>query len=339
MPATLKSLIDQIEAIGVAASREIEGASNAAALEELRIKFLGKKSELSRVKRQMKDVPESERPQIGEVANRVSASLGEALTSRLAACQTSEKDSRLAAESIDITLPGRPYPIGHPHPISKIMQEVGDVFVSMGFEIATGPDLEEEFYNFDALNIPAGHPSRDMHDTFYLQGGGVLRTHTTPVQIRMMKKRTPPMAFIAPGKVYRCENADFTHSPVFHQIDGFLIDKTVRLSDLKGVLVEFLKRTLGPEVQYRFRPSYFPFTEPSAELDIFWKNPGGEPHWMELLGSGMIHPKVLKAGGHDPAKYTGFAFGLGVERFAMIKYGIPGVRLFYENDLRFIGQF
>lgn len=332
-------LIEQIEAVGTAALQEIQASPDAAGLEKVRQQFLGKKSELSKIRRQLKDVSDAERPKVGEAANRVTATITSALDDRLRIYEASERQSRLASESIDVTLPGRPHPAGRLHPITQIIEEISNVFVAMGFEIATGPDLEEEEYNFDALNIPPDHPSRDMHDTFYLQGGGVLRTHTTPVQVRTMRKRNPPIAIIVPGKVYRCENADFTHSPVFHQVDGFLIDKNVRMSDLKGVLAEFIRRTLGPKVEYRIRPSYFPFTEPSAELDVFWKSASGEARWMELLGSGMIHPKVLKAGGHDPGKYTGFAFGLGVERFAMMKYDIQGIRPFYENDLRFLKQF
>lgn len=339
MPAEIKSLIAQIEAIGQAALSEIGSAEGSAALEELRVRHMGKKSALSQALSGLKDIPGEERKSVGQVANQVKSRIKDALGERRSSIEAAERDSQLGSELIDVTLAGRPTPEGRLHPLTRILTEIEDIFIGMGFELASGPDMEHEYQNFDALNIPEAHPARDMHDTFYLRGGGLLRTHTSPVQIRTMQSRTPPMAILAPGKAYRCENADNTHSPVFHQVEGFMIDRKVRFSDLKGVLSEFLRQLLGPDIKYRFRPSYFPFTEPSAEVDILWSVDGRKPDWMEVLGSGMIHPNVLEAGGIDKDQYSGFAFGLGVERFAMLKYGIPSIRLFYENDLRFLGQF
>lgn len=338
MSEDIQQLVSRIEKLGEAALAEVEGCTDAEALEQLRIRYLGKKGEFSQFGRQVKDVAAEDRPKVGDATNRAKQAVTEALDRRREVCEREGIAQRLAAERIDVTLPGRPRVQGHVHPINLVLEEIENIFTSMGFEVASGPDIEDEFHNFEALNIPADHPARDMHDTFYMEGGGVLRTHTSPVQIRTMRKRQPPLAVIVPGKVYRCD-ADMTHSPMFHQVEGFLVDKQVRFSDLKGVLVAFLRRLLGPDVQYRFRPSYFPFTEPSAEVDVLWRTEGRAPQWIEVLGSGMIHPKVFEAGGYDPAKWTGFAFGLGAERFALLKYGIPSIRLFLENDLRFLRQF
>ena len=339
MAVETKSLVDKIESLGAAASAEIERCTDASSLERLRIRYLGKKSALSALRGQVKEVATEERPKVGQAGNRVKTSIDEAISARKRSFESAERARRLEAEALDVTLPGRPMPAGHLHPVTLMFDEIEAIFGSMGFDVALGPDLEEEFYNFDALNMPADHPARDMHDTFYLRGGGLLRTHTSPVQIRSMRAHPPPLAIIAPGKVYRCDSADATHSPVFHQVEGFLIDRGVRFSDLKGILNEFLRRVLAPDVQTRFRPSYFPFTEPSAEVDILWKTDSGEPEWLEVLGSGMIHRNVLKAGGYDPDEVSGFAFGLGVDRFAMLKYGVPDLRLFFDNDLRFLRQF
>lgn len=338
MSIDIKDLVSHIEELGAAALAEVESCDDLEGLEQLRLRYLGKKGEFSKFGRQVKDVPPEDRPQVGQATNRVKQTFTEALERRRAACERSAGAQRLEAEKLDVTLPGRPQVRGHYHPVSQILREIEDIFISMGFEVALGPDIEDEFHNFEALNIPEDHPARDMHDTFYMEGGGVLRTHTSPVQIRTMRKHKPPLAIIAPGKVYRCD-ADVTHSPMFHQIEGLLVDEHIRFSDLKGVLGSFLKRLLGPEIQYRFRPSFFPFTEPSAEVDILWQMEGRPPQWLEVLGSGMVHPKVLEAGGYDPAKVSGFAFGLGADRFALLKYGIPSLRLLFENDLRFLRQF
>ncbi len=338
MSADSKASAAKIEEIGSAALREIQHCSDVAALEELRVRHLGKKSEFSKFMRQIGELPPEVRKEVGEAANSVKSHVDWALAERKNALDAVHRDRRLIEEKLDVTLPGRPLALGHPHPLSLILEEIEEIFTAMGFEIASGPDVEDEFHNFAALNFPPEHPARDMHDTFYMRGGGLLRTHTSPVQIRTMQRRQAPLAVIAPGRVYRTD-ADLTHSPMFHQVEGFLVDTKVRFSDLKGVLGAFLHRMMGDDVRYRFRPSYFPFTEPSAEVDIIWKAPGREPAWLEVLGAGMIHPKVLEAGGHDPAKISGFAFGMGVERFAMLKYGIPNINLFWENDLRFLERF
>jgi phenylalanyl-tRNA synthetase alpha chain len=316
----------------------IEAAPDAAALEELRIAFLGKKSELSSLMRTMGNLTPEQRPLAGKVANEVKDALAEALSRRRETFARAERARRLSQEKIDVTLPGRPAPQGHLHPITLATREIVAIFAELGFEAVAGPDLEDEYHNFEALNIPANHPARDMQDTFYLAGGGVLRTHTSPVQIRAMKTRKPPLAVIAPGRVYRCD-ADQTHSPMFTQIEGFMVDEEVRMSDLKGVLERLIQRYFGEGRPYRMRPSFFPFTEPSAEVDILWRKDDGSEAWLEVLGAGMIHPAVLENVGYDPHKVGGFAFGLGVERFAMLKYGISNIRHFYENDLRFLKQF
>lgn len=338
MSEDAKALVAQIETIGATALKDVEACGDAERLEQLRVLHLGRKSELAELMRRVKGVPANDRPQVGKVANEVKTAFNQAVTERKEKFESGARRDQLAGEKIDVTLPGRPADRGHLHPTTLALDEIEGIFTSMGFSVATGPEMEEEYYNFEALNIPADHPARDMHDTFYLKGGGVLRTHTSPVQIRAMRRLKPPLAIIAPGKVYRCD-ADSTHSPMFHQIEGFLVDSHVRFSDLKGVLALLLRKFFGPKVKFRFRPSYFPFTEPSAEVDVLWQGPGRPEEWIEVLGSGMIHPKVLEAGGYDPARVTGFAFGVGVERFAMLKYGIPNIRLFFENDLRFMRQF
>lgn len=333
----LETLLARLREMGETARHLIEAAPDPAALENHRVAFLGKKSELSALMRQMGALGAEERPLAGKVVNEVKEALGEALSARREAFARAERTRKLSEEKIDVTLPGRPLPAGRLHPLTLATREIGDIFVEMGFEIVSGPDLEDDFHNFEALNIAANHPARDMHDTFYLQGGGLLRTHTSPVQIRAMQTRKPPLAVIAPGRVYRCD-ADQTHSPMFTQIEGFMVDENIRMSDLKGVLERLIRRYFGEDRPYRMRPSFFPFTEPSAEIDILWQV-NGKDAWLEVLGSGMIHPSVLENVGYDSRKYTGFAFGLGVERFVMLKYGITNIRLFYENDLRFLRQF
>lgn len=338
MTTDVKSLAARAEEMGKAALAEVEKCADLQGLEQLRVKYLGKKGEFSGLARKVKDIPADERPEFGKVANRIKTEFGDALDARKAQLSEGSRARQLETEKLDVTLPGRPALRGHLHPITSILREIEDIFVSMGFEIESGPDIEDEFHNFEALNIQEDHPARDMHDTFYMKGGGLMRTHTSPVQIRTMRNRQPPLAIICPGRVYRCD-ADLTHSPMFYQVEGLLVDTKVQFSDLKGVLITFLNRIFGEEMTHRFRPSYFPFTEPSAEVDILWKSEGREPAWLEVLGCGMVHPNVLRSGGFDPEKVSGFAFGLGVERFAMLKYGIPNIRLFYENDLRFLRQF
>ncbi len=334
----LDTLLARMREIGDSARAHIQAAADAQVLEDLRVAWLGKKSELSSLMRHMGQLTAEQRPQAGKVANDVKQELTDLLDARREGFAQNERQRRLTGETLDITLPGRPYPCGHLHPITQTLQEISQIFIEMGFEVATGPDLEDEFHNFEALNIPADHPARDMQDTFYLLGGGVLRTHTSPVQIRTMQQNKPPLAIIAPGRVYRCD-ADMTHSPMFTQMEGFLVNEDIHMSDLKGVLERLIHRFFGQDRPYRLRPSFFPFTEPSAEVDILWRKANGEEAWLEVLGSGMIHPAVLENVGYDPQKVTGFAFGLGIDRFAMLKYGINNIRYLYENDLRFLRQF
>jgi phenylalanyl-tRNA synthetase alpha chain len=332
------SLPERLRRLGDQAAAEIAAAADPTALEALRIRYLGKKSEFTGLLSQVGGLPADQRPLVGKVSNEIKVGLTEALRERKAAFDDTERRRRLDGESLDVTLPGRPASLGRLHPLTQGRRQILDIFKEMGFEVASGPDLEDEFHNFEALNIPADHPARDMQDTFYLQGGGVLRTHTSPVQIRAMQNRKPPLAVVAPGRVYRCD-ADTTHSPMFNQIEGFLVDENVRMSDLKGVLQQLIRRFFGGDRPMRLRPSYFPFTEPSAEVDVLWRNAAGREEWLEVLGAGMIHPVVLQNVGYDPQKVSGFAFGLGVERFVMLKHGITNIRWFYENDLRLLRQF
>jgi phenylalanyl-tRNA synthetase alpha chain len=325
------------------ARREVREAADPEGLEALRVKYLGRKGALTQVLRGLKDLDPEIRRQVGAAANRAKEGLEAALAEALAVLK--EAAARALAPAIDVTLPGRRGPLGHLHPLTRTMEEICDIFLHLGFEAVTGPEVELDWYNFEALNIPPDHPARDMQDTFYFNEKVLLRTHTSPMQIRVMEKRQPPVRIIAPGKVYR-RDSDMTHSPMFHQVEGLLVDRGVTFADLKGVLTEFVHQMFGPEVSLRFRPSYFPFTEPSAEIDIACVICRGEgcrvckiTGWLEVLGAGMVHPAVFEAVGYDPEEYTGFAFGLGVERIAMLKYGIDDIRLFFDNDLRFLKQF
>lgn len=314
-----------------------------AELEEFRVKYLGRKGLFSGLMKQLGQVDPGDRPRLGQLANAVKAEIESAFTGR----QTAVDDSagQPSGEALDLSLPGRTIPPGRLHPVTQIMDEICSIFEGLGFAVAEGPDIETDFYNFEALNIPPHHPARDMHDTFYFSESVLLRTHTSPMQIRAMENKKPPLRMIAPGKVYRCDS-DITHTPMFHQVEGFLVDEKVSFADLKGVLSVFIARMFDEKTPIRFRPSFFPFTEPSAEVDIGCVICGGKgcrvckhTGWLEILGSGMIDPEVFKKIGYDPEVYTGFAFGLGVERIAMLKYGINDIRLYYENDLRFLTQF
>jgi len=332
-----------IEELAGLAQQEVRQAASAEELEALRVKYLGRKGSLTQVLRSLKGLDPEVRRQVGALANRVKESLETDLTGALVALK--EAQARAAAPEIDVTLPGRRGPLGRLHPLTRIMDEICNIFLYLGFEAVEGPEVELDWYNFEALNIPPDHPARDMQDTFYFNDKVLLRTHTSPMQIRVMEKRQPPVRIIAPGKVYR-RDSDMTHSPMFHQVEGLLVDRGVTFADLKGVLTEFVHQMFGPEVSLRFRPSYFPFTEPSAEIDIACVICRGEgcrvckiTGWLEVLGAGMVHPAVFEAVGYDPEEYTGFAFGLGVERIAMLKYGIDDIRLFFDNDLRFLKQF
>jgi phenylalanyl-tRNA synthetase alpha chain len=334
----------EVEELQELALADIGNAKAAEQLELLRVKYLGRKGRLTQILRGLKDLPPEERKQLGQKANQAKEAFEAALSQALSVLKK-EALRTAAARDIDVTLPGRRHPLGRLHPLTRIMNEICDIFQRLGFEAVEGPEVELDWYNFEALNIPPDHPARDMQDTFYFNDKVLLRTHTSPMQIRVMEKRRPPVRIIAPGKVYR-RDSDMTHSPMFHQVEGLLVDKGVTFADLKGVLTEFVHQLFGPEVSLRFRPSYFPFTEPSAEIDIACVICRGEgcrvcsvTGWLEVLGAGMVHPNVFEAVGYDPEVYTGFAFGLGVERFAMLKYGIDDIRLFFENDLRFLKQF
>jgi len=327
------------------AVRLIGQASSLKEVEELRVRYLGRKSALTAAMKAMKGLTPLEKPILGERANNAKDALTRAIAARKEALEQAQSGSVLERETIDVTLPGDRGPRGRVHPISRVIQEVEDIFVTMGFTVEDGPEIEDDFHNFEALNIAPDHPARDMHDTFYLPGGRLLRTHTSPVQIRTMRRCQPPLAVISIGKTYRVDS-DPTHSPMFHQVEGFMIDTHVTFGDLKGTLRQFINHMFGEGRQVRFRPSYFPFTEPSAEVDMKWsvtKEIEGKrvevEGWLEILGAGMIHPFVMEMGGHDPSKYTGFAFGVGIERLAMLKLGIKDIRLFYDNDVRFLGQF
>jgi phenylalanyl-tRNA synthetase alpha chain len=337
MDNTLQSL----RAEAIARLGEVNAIASA---EEFRIEFLGRKGRFSTIMRSLGEVDKSERPRLGQLANTIKGEIEDLFAQKLAQLKDSSISS--APEGlIDLTLPGRLPGPGKLHPVSKVMNRTCEIFAGMGFSIAEGPDVELDYYNFEALNIPAHHPARDMHDTFYVSDSILLRTHTSPMQARIMEAQAPPLRVIAPGKVYRCDS-DITHTPMFHQVEGFLVDRDVSFADLKGVLTVFTQKMFEQDLPLRFRPSFFPFTEPSAEVDIACVMCGGKgcrvckkTGWLEILGSGMIDPEVFKMVGYDPKVYSGFAFGLGVERIAMLKYGIDDIRLFYENDLRFLNQF
>lgn len=320
-------------------------AATVAALQDVRVRFLGKKGELTALMKGMKDLSAEQRPVLGALANRVKEELEALFEERLEQVRETELEQRLASERLDVTLPGRRLVAGTKHPVTLVIEELIEIFSALGFGVAEGPEVEKDFYNFEALNMPKDHPARDMQDTFYINEDVVLRTHTSPVQIRTMLKQAPPVRVIAPGTVYR-RDSDLTHTPMFHQVEGFLVDKGITFGDLKGVLTAFLTQVFGKNVKVRFRPSFFPFTEPSAEVDIqcvmcrgagcrVCKSSG----WLEILGSGMIDPEVFKAVDYDSSIYSGFAFGMGIERIAMLKYGVNDLRLFFENDLRFLRQF
>jgi phenylalanyl-tRNA synthetase alpha chain len=333
----------EVQEIQEVALKEIGAAKNAEDLERLRVKYLGRKGVLTQVLRSLGQLTPEARRRVGQEANLAKESLEEALGAALTALK--EAVRKTPAPSLDVTLPARRSPLGRLHPITRIMAEVCDIFLHLGFEAVEGPEVELDWYNFEALNIPPDHPARDMQDTFYFNDQVLLRTHTSPMQIRVMEKRQPPVRIIAPGRVYR-RDSDLTHTPMFHQVEGLLVDEGVTFADLKGVLTAFVHEMFGPEVGVRFRPSYFPFTEPSAEVDIECVICRGEgcrvckiTGWLEVLGAGMVHPAVFEAVGYDPETYTGFAFGLGIERIAMLKYGIDDIRLFFDNDLRFLRQF
>jgi len=335
----------ELQRLRTEAKQQLETLSDASQIEEFRIRFLGRKGAFSNVMRSLGKVSQEDRPRVGQLANSIKAEIEELFSKKQSELVAGFASMAAERHAIDLTLPGRRPAVGKLHPVTQIMNEVCSIFENLGFSIAEGPDVEHDHYNFEALNIPAHHPARDMHDTFYVSDSILLRTHTSPMQARIMEAQQPPLRVIAPGKVYRCDS-DITHTPMFHQVEGFLVDKKVSFADLKGVLTVFTQKMFEKDLALRFRPSFFPFTEPSAEVDIACVICGGKgcrvckrTGWLEILGSGMIDPEVFKMVGYDPEIYSGFAFGLGVERIAMLKYGIDDIRLYYENDLRFLSQF
>ena len=315
-------------------------------LEALRIRYLGKKGELTAVLRGMGKLTAEERPVIGQIANEVREAIENELTARAQEQKTAALAARLAAEKLDVTVPGTVPEIGHIHPLDRVQRDMEEIFIGMGFDIVEGPEVEYDYYNFQALNIPPDHPARDTQDTFYITDNILLRSQTSPVQARTMEKRKPPIRIISPGRVYRSDAMDATHSPLFHQMEGLVVDKNVTMGDLKGTLEMFAKKMFGEETKVRFRPHHFPFTEPSAEVDVSCFACGGKgcrlckgEGWIEILGAGMVHPNVLRMCNIDPDEYSGFAFGMGVERVTMLKYHIDDIRHLYENDVRFLSQF
>ena len=327
------------------AEQELAAAQTLQALEGVKVTYLGKKGMLTARLKELGKLPPEQRSAVGQEVNAVKAEIQTKLEQRRAELQAQELEKKLASQTIDVTLPGRGDSLGGEHPITQTLVRIEELFARAGFDIATGPELEVDYYNFEALNIPEDHPARAMHDTFYINENTVLRTHTSPVQIRVMQNQKPPLRVIAPGRVYRCDS-DVTHTPMFHQVEGFMVDKNTSFAELKGLLHDFLREFFEQDLKVRFRPSYFPFTEPSAEADIQCVMCGGEgcrvcsqTGWLEVLGCGMIHPQVFTNVGIDNEEYTGFAFGMGVERLAMLRYGVNDLRLFFENDLRFLQQF
>ena len=327
------------------ALQDISGSSDLRQLDEVRVRFLGKKGALTERLKQLGQHPAELRAQAGKDINIAKKQVQEQIEARKESLQNAALDTRLASETIDVTLPGRGQGTGGPHPVTRTLERIEDLFAGMGFEVAQGPEIEDDYHNFEALNIPEHHPARAMHDTFYFDPHTLLRTHTSPVQVRVMEKEAPPLRVIAPGRVYRCDS-DLTHTPMFHQVEGLLVDTDVSFAQLKGTLDEFLKNFFEKDLGVRFRPSYFPFTEPSAEVDmecVICDGAGcrvcSHTGWLEVLGCGMVHPRVFEHVGIDNEAYTGYAFGMGVERLAMLRYGVNDLRLFFENDLRFLRQF
>ncbi len=338
-------MTEDLQALLQQAESELQQARDLSELDRVRVRYLGKKGLFTQRLQALGKLPPEQRPAAGKAINEARQTFQQALEDRRRRLHQARLEARLAAETLDVTLPGRGQRSGGLHPVTRTLDRIRRIFVGAGFEVAEGPEIEDDYHNFEALNIPPHHPARAMHDTFYLDAHTLLRTHTSPVQIRVMESGKPPFRVIAPGRVYRCDS-DLTHTPMFHQVEGFLVDDEVSFADLRGVLDQFLRLFFEQDVRVRFRPSYFPFTEPSAEVDVSCVMCGGEgcricgrSGWLEVMGCGMIHPNVFQAVGIDPDRYSGFAFGLGVERLAMLRYGIGDLRLFFENDLRFLEQF
>lgn len=337
---------EKLEQIKTEAIRQINESEALDKLNDVRVNFLGKKGELTAVLKGMKDVKPEDRPKVGQLVNEARAEIERVLDEARTSMERKFREARMKAEVIDVTLPAQKNSMGHRHPNTIALEEVERIFIGMGYEVVEGPEIEKDYYNFEALNIPKNHPARDTQDTFYINDNVLLRTQTSPVQIRAMEKQKPPIRIISPGRVYRSDAVDATHSPLFHQIEGLVVDKGVTMGDLKGTLEQFVKRLYGDHSVVRFRPHHFPFTEPSAELDVQCFSCGGKgcrlckgEGWIEILGCGMVHPKVLSICGIDPEIYSGFAFGMGLERIVMRRYNIDDMRLFFENDVRFLNQF
>ncbi len=335
----------ELETLTAQGADEVNAAADLRALDDVRVRYLGKTGLFTEQLKALGKLPKEERPAAGQAINQAKQALQAAIEARKIALETAALAERLASEKVDVSLPGRGIGKGGLHPVTRTLRRIEKLFASAGFQVAEGPEIEDDFHNFEALNIPSHHPARAMHDTFYFDEHLLLRTHTSPVQIRVMKESQPPLKVIAPGRVYRCDS-DLTHTPMFHQVEGFMVDDGVTFADLKGILSSFLSAFFEQDLKVRFRPSYFPFTEPSAEADIECVMCGGEgcrvcshTGWLEVLGCGMIHPEVFGHVGVDSEKYTGYAFGMGVERLAMLRYGVNDLRLFFENDLRFLKQF
>lgn len=337
--------MENLDALVAQALAAVQRSEDVNALEQLRVQYLGKKGELTQVMKTLGNLPADERPKVGALINAAKEQVQGALEARKALLEQAALDARLAAERIDVTLPGRGQASGGLHPVTRTLERVEQFFTRIGYSVAEGPEVEDDYHNFEALNIPGHHPARAMHDTFYFNANMLLRTHTSPVQVRTMESQRPPIRIVCPGRVYRCDS-DITHSPMFHQVEGLLVDEGISFADLKGTIEEFLRVFFEKPLGVRFRPSFFPFTEPSAEVDMQCVMCGGKgcrvckhTGWLEVMGCGMVHPNVLRMSGIDPEQYSGFAFGMGVERLAMLRYGVNDLRLFFDNDLRFLGQF
>ena len=337
---------EKLEKIKVAAMAEIASAAELKDIEEIRVKYLGKKGELTAILKQMGSLSAEERPIMGQLVNTVKAELEEVISATIERLKLSATEAKLLAETVDITMPSKKASVGSLHPISIVTNDLIDIFQSMGFDVVDGPEVETDYYNFEALNVPADHPARDMQDTFFLNPNLLLRSQTSATQIRTMENRKPPIKMVCPGRVFRADEVDATHSPVFHQMEGLVVDKGITLCDLKGVLEQFAREIYGEDTKVKFRPSFFPFTEPSVEVDVSCSECGGKgcrvckgSGWIEILGAGMVHPNVLRGCGIDPEEYSGFAFGIGIDRLAITRYKISDIRLLFENDLRFLEQF
>lgn len=337
---------EQLDLIKKNIEESIEKSKDLNAIEEIKVKYLGKKGELTTILKTMGSLPQEERPKVGQLVNDVRIFAEDLIDKTKDKINNAQIEARLKSEKIDVTIPPKSDEIGHRHPMTIVIDDIKNIFIGMGYKIAEGPEVEQEYYNFEALNIAKNHPARDEQDTFYVGNGMLLRTQTSPVQVREMEKGELPIRIISPGRVFRADEVDATHSPVFHQLEGLVIDKNITMGDLKGALAVFAKELLGEETKVRFRPHHFPFTEPSAEMDVSCFACGGkgcrvckDSGWIELLGCGMVHPKVLRMSGIDPDEYQGFAFGMGIERVAMQRYGIKDLRLMYENDVNFLKQF